>query len=102
MDTNGRFKVADHKARNGKPIAAGNTLKSANQSRGLGKKTLWGLSMVMVALFRFCMTWALNVPPEPLNVTLTSIVGVVGMMLFAWGRLKDRAPMQTPVNSRHR
>jgi hypothetical protein len=102
MDTNGRFKVADHKARNGKPIAAGDTPKSANQSRGVGRKTLWGLSMVMVALFRFFMTWALNVTPEPVNVTLTSIIGVLGMMLFTWGRLKDRSPMQTPENSRHR
>jgi hypothetical protein len=62
--------------------------------------TLWGLSMVMVALFRFCMTWALNVTPEPVNVTLTSIIGVLGMTLFTWGRLKDRTPKRTAENSR--
>ena len=86
MDTNGRFKAADHKACNGKPIAAGDTPKSAVQSRGVGRKTLWGTSMVMVALFRFLMTWAIGVPPEPVNVLITAIFGAVGIVFFTWGR----------------
>jgi hypothetical protein len=102
MNTNGRLKVANHKSCNGKPFAGRDSANSSVQSRGVSRKTLWGLSMVVVALFRFCMTWALNVPPEPVNVALTSITGVLGVTLFTWGRLKDRSAMQTLVNSRHR
>lgn len=99
METNGQFKVADHKARDGKPIVADDPAKSAVESRGVSRMTLWGLSMVLVALFRFFMTWALGVSPEPVNVTLTSIIGVVGVMLFMWGRVKDRVPKRTAENS---
>ena len=96
METNDRLTVWGHDACNGKPIAGGDTSKSADRSRGVGRMTLWGLSMVMVALFRFFMTWVIGVSREPVDVTLTSVIGVVGMMLFAWGRLKDRAPVHTP------
>ncbi len=101
MNTNGQLKVAEQKNCNGKPIANPDPGKPVLQSRRVSRKTLWGASMVSVALFRFFMTWALKVTPEPVNVTLTSITGVLGMTLFTWGRLKDRPAMQTLVNSRH-
>jgi hypothetical protein len=102
METNGRFKVADHKARNGKPIVADDPAKSAVESRGVSRMTLWGFSIVIVALFRFLMTWALGVSPEPINVAITSVVGVSGVTLLAWGRLRDRVPERSTENSRHR
>jgi len=101
MDKNGQLKVADHKVCNGKPIAAGDTSKSAVQSRGVSRMTLWGFSIVTVALFRFFMTWALGVSPEPINVAITSVVGVSGVILLAWGRLRDRVPGRSTENSRH-
>jgi len=42
--------------------------------------------MVMVALFRFFMTWAIGVPPEPVNVLITAIFGAMGIVLFTFGR----------------
>lgn len=101
METKGRLNVADHTACNGKPVGRGETAKSAVEPRRVSRKTLWGLSMVLVALFRFCMTWALNVTPEPVNVTLTAIIGLLGMTLFVWGRLNDRVQIQTPEKPRH-
>jgi hypothetical protein len=101
METNDRLKVADCEVCKGKPIAADDPAKSAVEPRRVSRKTLWGLSMVLVALFRFCMTWALNVTPEPVNVTLTAIIGLLGMTLFVWGRLNDRVQIQTPEKPRH-
>lgn len=86
MNTNGRFKAADHNACNGKPITNLDTPKPNHQSRRVGRKTHWGLSMVMVALFRFFMTWAIGVPPEPVNVLITAIFGAMGIVLFTFGR----------------
>ena len=102
MEANGRLKVADCDVCNGKPIAADDPAMSAVESRGVSRMTLWGLSMMMVALFRFFMTWALGVSPEPVNVAITSVVGVSGVTLLACGRLRDRVPGRSTENSRHR
>ncbi len=102
METNGRLKVADCDVCNGKPITAGDPPKSAVQLRIVGRMTLWGFAMMMVAFFRFFTTWALGVFPEPVNVAIMSVVGVSGVMLLVWGRLIDRVPGRSTENSRHR
>lgn len=101
METNGKFKVMDHKSCNGKAKTRVDTPKCAHRTPGVSRKILWGISMVMVALFRFLMTWAIGMTAEPVNVTLTSILGVLGMSLLAWSWLSDRTRNRTPDNPRH-
>jgi hypothetical protein len=84
METDGRFKSADQRACNGKPIANLDPGKPILQLRRVSRKILWGASMVSVALFRLLMTWVIGVPAEPVSVLITAIFGVVGIVLLMW------------------
>jgi len=56
----------------------------------MGNKTIYGMALVFVALFKFSMTWLASVKPEPMNATITAFAGCVGIVLMVLGWREDR------------
>lgn len=72
-------------SRNGSP----HNLLGQPDSRPHGRvsnKTIYGIALIGLMLFKFLMTWILGITPDHMLTTLNLVVGCVGGVLLILGR----------------
>ena len=62
---------------------------------------LWGICLIGVCVFKLAMTPLVGVRPDPINLTFTLIVLVVGGQLMVWSLAKRHQRGPSAVGSRH-
>ena len=58
--------------------------------RRVSNKRIYGIALIVVMLFKFLMTWLLDVTPDPMLTTINLAVGCVGVVLLMLGRRDQR------------
>lgn len=75
-------------SRNGAPRHASDWVIRPRR-HGIVKRS-FGFAMVMLMLFRFFMTWLLNLTPDPMLSSINLAIGIAGITLILLARREDR------------
>jgi hypothetical protein len=87
---NNLTRSCDQVASNGFAVNRKTALVPEHQLARTNRKTIYGIAMVLVSLFKFSITLIMGLTPEPMNATITFLFGCLGAALIVAGQLGER------------